>query len=208
MSSTPGSCASGRWRADKGCDHLRQGAVAAELAAHLAGDPFQHFNIEAGGPRRRPAFNRVSGESAMVRDGTGSRLGGRMMHDRLGEQIVELAIVTALRGGGIDLEQRFGFGTAHGLMLDSHAVRIRATRRRLRIERTGKMDAALVVGPSPVITPSRTMVSAKRWSSGRRLQHRDARSDFYKYSDIPRQTSYCLNFFSDPSISMRAQTSG
>ena len=51
------------------------------------------------------------------------------MHDGLGEQIVELSIVTALRGGCIDLEQRFDFGTVR----------------------------PLVVGPSPVITPSRTM---------------------------------------------------
>ena len=42
------------------------------------------------------------------------------MHYGLGEQIVELSIVTALRGGCIDLEQCFGFGAAHGLIGHSH----------------------------------------------------------------------------------------
>jgi hypothetical protein len=65
------------------------------------------------------------------------------MHDGLGEQIVELSIVTALCGGGIDLEQRFGFGTAHRLTGHSHRGQdTRAPSGVLRIERTGKMNAA------------------------------------------------------------------
>jgi len=65
------------------------------------------------------------------------------MHDCPGEQIVELSIVTALRGGRIDLEQRFGFGTAHGLIGHSHRGQdTRAPRDVLSIERTGKMNAA------------------------------------------------------------------
>jgi hypothetical protein len=43
--------------ADNSCDQLYHGAVAAELAAHLGGDPCHHFNIEAGGTGRRPAFD-------------------------------------------------------------------------------------------------------------------------------------------------------
>jgi hypothetical protein len=58
-------------RADNGYDQLRHGGVAAELATDLASDPFQHFDIEASGKGRRPAFNGGVGESAMVRDGTG-----------------------------------------------------------------------------------------------------------------------------------------
>jgi len=65
------------------------------------------------------------------------------MHDCFGEEIVELSIVTALRGGSIDLEQRFGFGTAHGLI--GHSRRGQDTRAPggvSSIERTGKMNAA------------------------------------------------------------------
>ena len=42
------------------------------------------------------------------------------MHDSLGEEIVELSIVTALRGGCVDLEQRVGFSTAHGFIGHSY----------------------------------------------------------------------------------------
>jgi hypothetical protein len=65
------------------------------------------------------------------------------MHDGPGEQIVELSIVTALLGGGINLEQRFGFGTAHGFI--GHSRRGQDTRAPggvSSIERTGKMNAA------------------------------------------------------------------
>jgi hypothetical protein len=58
-------------RADNGYDQLRHGGVAAELAADLASDPFQHFDIETNGTGRRPAFNGGVGRKRMVRDGTG-----------------------------------------------------------------------------------------------------------------------------------------
>src|ERR1700692_2651429 len=65
------------------------------------------------------------------------------MHDGLGEQVVELSIVTAFRGGGIDFEQRFGFGPAHGLIGHSHRGQdTRAPGGVLSIERTGKMNTA------------------------------------------------------------------
>jgi hypothetical protein len=40
------------------------------------------------------------------------------MNDGLREKIVELSVVAAIGGGGIDLEQRLGFGAADGLILD------------------------------------------------------------------------------------------
>jgi hypothetical protein len=65
------------------------------------------------------------------------------MHDGLGEQIVESSIVTALCGGGIDLEQRFGFGTAHWLIGHNHRRQdMRTPGGVLSIDRTGKMNAA------------------------------------------------------------------
>ena len=52
-------------------DHAREAVVDAALAAHLAGNPFQHLGIDVDGLARRPAFDAVSGDSATVRGGTG-----------------------------------------------------------------------------------------------------------------------------------------
>ena len=67
-----------------------------------------------------------------------------MMGDRLGQQVVETAVVAALGGGVVDLEQRFGFGAADRLMLDGgRGQDARAPGGVIGIERAGKMDAAL-----------------------------------------------------------------
>ena len=67
-----------------------------------------------------------------------------MVHDRLGQQIVETAIVAALGGGIVDLEQRFGFGPADRLMLDGgRGQDARAPGGVIGIQRAGKMNAAL-----------------------------------------------------------------
>src|ERR1700751_5862682 len=69
------------------------------------------------------------------------------MHDSLGEEIVELSIVTALRGGGIDLEQCVGFGAAHGFIGHSYCGQdTRAPGGVLSIKRAGKMNAAPCCG--------------------------------------------------------------
>ena len=66
------------------------------------------------------------------------------MHDGLGQQIVETTVVAALGGGGVDLEQRFGFGPADRLMLDrGRGQDARAPGGVIGIERAGKMDTAL-----------------------------------------------------------------
>ena len=66
------------------------------------------------------------------------------MHDGPGEEIVELSIVTSLRGGGIDLEQRFGFSAAHGLIGHRRSGCAR-TKRRPEHQAQGKMNAATQV---------------------------------------------------------------
>ncbi len=67
-----------------------------------------------------------------------------MMHDCLGQQIVEPSIVAALSGGVVDLEQRFGFGTADRLMLDrSRGQDARTPGRVIGVQRAGKMNAPL-----------------------------------------------------------------
>jgi hypothetical protein len=67
-----------------------------------------------------------------------------MMGDRLGQQIVETAVVGTLGGGVADFKQRFDFGAAHRLMLDALTVRMRrAPGGVVGIERAGKMDTAL-----------------------------------------------------------------
>ena len=53
------------------CDHGREAVVDAALAAHLAGNPFQHLGVDVDGLDRRPALDGVSGDSATVRGGTG-----------------------------------------------------------------------------------------------------------------------------------------
>ena len=66
------------------------------------------------------------------------------MHHRLGQQIVETAVVAALGGGIVDLEQRFGFGPADRLMLDrGRGQDARAPGGVIGIQRAGKMNAAL-----------------------------------------------------------------
>jgi hypothetical protein len=67
-----------------------------------------------------------------------------MMHDCLGQQIVEPSIVAALSGGVVDLEQRFGFGTADRLMLDrSRGQDAGAPGGVIGVQRAGKMNATL-----------------------------------------------------------------
>ena len=83
------------------------------------------------------------------------------MHHRLRQQIVEAPVIAALGGGIVDLKQRFGFGPADRLMLDrGRGQDPRAPGGVMGIQRARKMHPAPVVGPSPVMTPSRTMVSA------------------------------------------------
>ena len=66
-----------------------------------------------------------------------------MVHDGLGQQIVENAIVAALGGGIVDLEQRFGFGPADRLMLDrGRGQDARAPGGVIGIQHAGKMHAA------------------------------------------------------------------
>ena len=86
----------------------------------------------------------VSGDSATVRGGTGKPgLGGCMMGDRLGQQVVETAIVAALGGSVVDFEQCLGLGAAHRLMLDGgRGQDARAPGGVIGIERAGKMNAA------------------------------------------------------------------
>ena len=130
--------------ADDGGDQRHQGAVAAALAAHLACDPFQHFGIDTDRLGRRPAFDR-----GFRRQRDGARRhrqagrGGRVMHDRLGQQVVETSVVAALGGGVVDLEQRFGFGPADRLMLDrGRGQDARAPGGVIGVQRAGKMNAA------------------------------------------------------------------
>ena len=67
-----------------------------------------------------------------------------MMHNGLGEQIVEQAVIRALGGGIVDLEQRFGLGAADRLMLDrSRGENARAPGGVGGIQRAGKMNTAL-----------------------------------------------------------------
>ena len=67
-----------------------------------------------------------------------------MVRDRLGQQIVEAAVIAALGGGIVDLEQRFGFGPADRLMLDGgRGQDARAPGGVIGIQRAGKMNAAL-----------------------------------------------------------------
>ena len=66
------------------------------------------------------------------------------MHDRLGEQVVETAIVAALGGRLVDLEQRFGFRPADGLVVDGGCRKnAGAPGGVIGVKRTGEMNAAL-----------------------------------------------------------------
>jgi hypothetical protein len=67
-----------------------------------------------------------------------------MVHDGLGQQIVEHPVVAALGGGIVDLEQRLGFGAADRLMLDrGRGQDTRAPGGVIGIQRAGEMNAAL-----------------------------------------------------------------
>ena len=125
-----------------------------------------------------------------------------MMGDRLGQQIVEAAVIAALGGSVIDLEQRLGFGAAHRLMLDGgRGQDARAPGGVIGIERAGKMDAALggraFAGDHAIAHDGERMGGgiAAGWLQGAdrvgRLGNRG-------------RHSYTSNFFFWSSISMRA----
>ena len=66
-----------------------------------------------------------------------------MVHHRLGQQIVKTALVAALGGRIVDLEQRFGFGPADRLMLDGgRGQDARAPGGVIGIQLAGKMNPA------------------------------------------------------------------
>ena len=69
------------------------------------------------------------------------------MYDCLGQEIVETSVVAALCGCIVDLKQRFGFGPADRLMLDSRRGQdARAPGGVIGVQRTGKMYAAFCSG--------------------------------------------------------------
>ena len=71
-----------------------------------------------------------------------------MMGDRLGQQVVETAIVGTLGRSVADFEQCLGFGAAHRLMLDGgRGQDARAPGGVIGIERAGKVNAARLWGP-------------------------------------------------------------
>src|SRR5258708_38538965 len=124
------------------------------------------------------------------------------MDDGLGEQIVELSIVTALRGGCIYLEQRFGCGTAHGLIGHSH--RSQDTRARggvLSIERTGKMNAAPRCGAfdsdHTVAHDAQGIYCDVLVTTFRHLNGAD---QFVRYSDKGRHCAVPFIFFQIPAL--------
>jgi len=90
------------------------------------------------------------GDSATVRGGTGSPDTGGMVDDRLGEQVVEAAVVAALGGGVVDFEQGFRFRPAHRLMLDRGGGQdARAPGGIVGVQRAGKVNAAFGGGTFP-----------------------------------------------------------
>ncbi len=65
------------------------------------------------------------------------------MHNGLGQQIVENAVVAALGSGVVDLEHGFGFSTADRLMLDrGRGQDARAPGGVICVQHAGKMHAA------------------------------------------------------------------
>jgi hypothetical protein len=125
-----------------------------------------------------------------------------MVHDRLGQQVVETAGIAALGGGVVDLEQGFGFSAADRLMLDGRCGQdARAPGGVVGIERT----RPLVVGPSPVMTPSRTTVRA--WAAVFRqeiLEGSSAEIGSAKLASGADIEGTLLDFFFLASNSMRA----
>ena len=99
--------------------------------------------------RRRPALDvGIGRQRNRARRHRQAGLGRRMMGDRLGQEIVETAIVGTLGGGVADFKQRLGFGAAHRLMLDrADGQDARAPGGVIGIERAGKMNTALRGGP-------------------------------------------------------------
>jgi hypothetical protein len=142
ISNTLGSWESGSAAAPTMVD---EGAIAVALDAHLVCDPLQHVGIDALGIRRRPALDvGVRRERDRARRHRQARHCGSMMGNRLCEQVVEPAVIAALRRGSRDLEQRLGLGPADGLMLDGgRGQDARAPGRVIAIEVAGKMHAAL-----------------------------------------------------------------
>ena len=100
--------------------------------------------IDADRLGRRPALDRgVRRQRDGARRHRQAGGGSGMVHDGLGQQIVEHAIVAALGGGIVDLEQRFGFGAADRLMLDrGRGQDARAPGGVIGIQHAGKMHAA------------------------------------------------------------------
>jgi len=127
------------------------------------------------------------------------------MHDCLGQQIVEPSIVAALSGGVVDLEQRFGFGAADRLMFDrSRGQDAGAPGRVIGVQRAGKMNASLGGRPSPVITPSRTIVSAS--AAVLRQEISDGSRAPTRWAGIPAEAVivFSFAFFPTPAIPCRA----
>ena len=145
MSNTFGSCASGSVAAPMMVATI---AIRVRLLRRL---PRIWLAIHSStsvstsiGLGRRPALDRgVRRQRHRARRHRQARCGRGVMRDRLGEQIVEAAVVAALGGGVVDLEQRFGFGAADRLMLDGgRGQDARAPGGVIGIQRAGKMDTA------------------------------------------------------------------
>jgi len=71
MSNTFGSCESGSAAAPTMLRPFSSRYDCCGACAHLAGDPFQHFGIDADRLGWRQLSIAMSGDSATVRDGTG-----------------------------------------------------------------------------------------------------------------------------------------
>ena len=134
-----------RCRPDDGRDQRHEGAVAAALATHLAGDPLQDFGVDTDCPGWRPAFDcRLRRKRNGARRHRQTRGGGRMVDHRLGHEIVETTLVAALGGRVVDLEQRFRLSPADRLMVDGgRGQDARAPGGVQGIQRAGKMHATL-----------------------------------------------------------------
>ena len=126
------------------------------------------------------------------------------MGDRLGQEIVEPAIVAALGRGVVDFEQRLGFGAADRLMLDGgRGQDARAPGGVIGIERAGKMDAAFggraFAGDHAVAHDGERMGCGL--AAGRLRVTADA-SNVSAVLVLGADIVALLNFFSESSISM------